>query len=87
MNREAFNRSCEENLKPLRETLVCLIEMLKPEDLRVFLTDAYDNNVPVMECTVGEMIQDIVRQLTGIGGFFDTCIYLIAETRSDTPVA
>ena len=63
-NRDEFERKCFENLKIYQDSINNIIHMLSVIEMRIFITEGYDNKFEVMRCNnVEEMVEDIKKQV------------------------
>jgi hypothetical protein len=74
-DRDTFNKIRAENLQRLKTLIKCVMEKLQPEHIHIFVTEEYDTDFRILDITLDEMIEDILRQLIGRGGFIDSALY------------
>jgi hypothetical protein len=66
-DRTVFCEIAKQHLERFRWTLKCLTETFSPRCLRVFVTDAYDNEFVTVSCTIDEMVDAVLKQITEYG--------------------
>jgi hypothetical protein len=76
-DRHTFNMISAENLKRLKKIIECMMEKMKPEHVRIFITEGYDIDFRIVNLTLDEMIEDILKQLTGRESSIESAIYQI----------
>ena len=72
-DRTTFNRLYKEHFDRFVRVFKHFLILFKPQRIRVFVTEDYDTGFKVKKCSFEEMIDDIFRQIIGIG--LDSIIY------------
>ena len=62
-NRTEFNQMCLNNLNVLKHALNFIINNSYVSNVKVFITEGYDDDFDLKECTIDDMIKDIYLQV------------------------
>lgn len=63
-DRQEFEKICLSNLEILNSGIMKLREILKPNNLRLFVTEGYDDEFEKLQCNQDELMYDIGKQVT-----------------------
>jgi|LGOV01.1.fsa_nt_gb hypothetical protein len=77
-NRVIFNELCKKNLDDLKQCIEYFLEVIKPQETRVFLTEGYDSQFQVFHCSIDDMINHIFEQVIS-AYYLDSVIYNIEK--------
>lgn len=75
-DRTTFNKYCEKNLLELGNCLIYFKDVIAPHNLRIFLTEGYNNLFKIIYGNIDDMINDVLEQVKQTH-FLDSSIYFI----------
>ncbi len=75
-DRNKFNDYCKKNMNKLHKFFLYFTKIVYPQNIKVFLTEGYDDQFDFLFCSIDEMISHILKQVEE-SHFLNSTIYHI----------